>query len=169
MKKFLLSILLYIVILCVNTSCGYSRYPIFSIPAIMRTLSIDTEDPYGPLATAVCEELRLHNINILDNSINSINTTSLRLQKENISHDTIATFQNGKTSAYIITMTIIAQIIIPHQSVYPLTSTVSRSFFDHPNSALAKDTEQNIIIHDMRKQAVENLVRQFSTLDNVKR
>ncbi|VFP83062.1 LPS assembly lipoprotein LptE [Candidatus Erwinia haradaeae] len=168
MRKLLLSLLFYFLILNLS-GCGYHTYPICNIPQILQTLIIDTTDPYGPLATAVYEELRFHNVNIIDTSTNNKNIASLHLQAETLNRDTIATFPNGKASEYLIMMNIYAEVIIPNKGIYPITSRVSRSFFYHPNAALANDTEQNIIIHDMRKQAIENLIRQLTTLDIVEK
>ncbi|VFP84217.1 LPS-assembly lipoprotein LptE [Candidatus Erwinia haradaeae] len=168
MQKLLLPLLFSIMTLCTD-GCGYHPYPIFRIPDIMQTLIVDTTDPYGPLATAVYEELQHHSVRIIDTPTTHTNITSLRLQEETVSRDITATFPNGKTSEYVIMMTIHAEVVIPDQGVYPITSAVSRSFFDHPQAALAKDTEQNIIIDDMRQQAVEDLIRQFAILDGAEK
>ncbi|VFP87734.1 LPS assembly lipoprotein LptE [Candidatus Erwinia haradaeae] len=160
MKKLLVALFLGIFIWGTN-GCGYHRYHAIEIPFGMKTLVLDTEDPYGPLAMTLHEALQLHNIHVIKRKRKNIKISSIRLQKEEISRNALSIFSDGKTSEYSITMTIFIQMIIPHKGIYPITSTVSRSFFDHPYAPLAKDTEQSIIISDMRMQAVENLIHQF--------
>ncbi|VFP86869.1 LPS-assembly lipoprotein LptE [Candidatus Erwinia haradaeae] len=148
----------------IMSGCGYHPYRATAIPCEMKTLILDTEDPYGPLATTMYEALRSHGIRVITRENKNIKLSSLRLQKEDITRNTLSIFSDGKTSEYSIRMTILIQVVIPNKGIYPITSTISRSFFDHPYAPLAKDTEQHIIINDMRIQAVENLIRQFSNI-----
>ncbi|VFP86087.1 LPS assembly lipoprotein LptE [Candidatus Erwinia haradaeae] len=161
MQKLLVSLFFSIFIWSIN-GCGYHPYHATEIPFEMKTLTLDTEDPYGPLAMTLYEALQLHGIHVIKRERKNIKRASIRLQKEEISRNTLSIFSDGKTSEYSIIMTIFIQVIIPNKGIYPITSTISRSFFDHPYAPLAKDTEQSIIINDMRMQAVENLIHQFS-------
>ncbi|VFP80429.1 LPS assembly lipoprotein LptE [Candidatus Erwinia haradaeae] len=161
MQKLLVSLFFCIFLWSVN-GCGYHPYHATAMPSEMKTLVLDTEDPYGPLAMTLHEALQLHGIHVIKRERKNTKISSIRLQKEEITRNTLSIFSDGKTSEYSIIMTIFIQIIIPNRGIYPITSTVSRSFFDHPYAPLAKDTEQSIMISDMRMQAVENLIHQFS-------
>ncbi len=148
--------------LLVTAGCGFHLRGTTSVPCALRTLVVESSDPYGPLSRAVRAELRLNNVMIVDSARKNSNyLPALRLGSESITRDSASLFQDGKTAEYQITLTVTAQIVIPDDGIYPISATVFRSFFDNPLAALAKDSEQNIILGEMRIQAVDQLVRKL--------
>lgn len=162
MRQCTLILSLYFVML-VTSSCGFHPHGPEVVSKEIKALTLDSPDLYGLFTRAVYEQLHLNNITIIkDTKCN--NVPSLRILTTSENQDTVSIFQNGKTAEYQKVLTIQAELLLPGQALYPLSVSVFRSFFDNPLTALAKDSEQEIIRQEMRNQAAQQLVRKLLTV-----
>nr|WP_244968583.1 LPS assembly lipoprotein LptE [Rosenbergiella australiborealis] len=145
-----------------TAGCGFHTRGNTKIPSEMKTMILNSDDPYGPLARAVRQQLRLSGIKVVeDSAAERMNVPTLHLEGENNHRSTASIFLDGSRAEYQLVMTINGQILVPGKGIYPLHTTVYRAYFDNSSNPLAADSEQEVIYQEMRTRASEQLVRQL--------
>ncbi|XBS70926.1 LPS assembly lipoprotein LptE [Acerihabitans sp. KWT182] len=132
------------------------------VPNDLKTLTLNSYDPYGPLTRAVRGELRLNDMQIVkDSEAKSRKLPSLRINGASESQQTVSVFLDGTTAEYQLVLDVQATLLTPGKDLFPMDIRVFRSFFDNPLTALAKANEGDIIRQEMREQAAQQLVRRL--------
>ncbi|WP_127957725.1 LPS assembly lipoprotein LptE [Serratia microhaemolytica] len=157
MRQHILTLLLSLAVL-VTAGCGFHLRSNTQMQTKLHTLYLESYDPFGPLTRAVREQLRLNGSNVVPYDAARHDIPTLRIVTSSLGQDTVSIFQDGKTAEYRLTLSVQAQALLPGDDLYPISVTVSRAFFDNPLTALAKNSEQNIILQEMHQQAAQQIL-----------
>ncbi|MEX0447842.1 LPS assembly lipoprotein LptE [Xenorhabdus sp. SGI246] len=163
MRHRIFTLLLGLAVL-VTAGCGFHLRGTTQVPKELQTLQLSSSDPYGPLARAVRQQLRLNDVKIVEQASTSVPILKLLGSSEN--KDTVSVFQDGKAAERQLVLNVDAQVLMPNGSIYPLQARVDRAFFDNPLEALAKDAENELVQQEMREQAARQLIRQLLTVQS---
>ncbi|QTL38928.1 LPS assembly lipoprotein LptE [Xenorhabdus budapestensis] len=163
MRHRIFTLLLGLAVL-VTAGCGFHLRGTTQVPKELQTLQLNSSDPYGPLARAVRQQLRLNDVKIVEQASASVPILKLLSSSEN--KETVSVFQDGKAAERQLVLNVDAQVLMPNGNIYPLRAKVDRAFFDNPLEALAKDAENELVQQEMREQAAHQLIRQLLTVQS---
>lgn len=157
--------LLVSVIVLVTSGCGFHLRGTTDVPDELKTITLNSYDPYGPLTRQIRDQLKINGVKVVEPTASTKKSLpELRIVGASEGQVTASVFEDGKTAEYSKQMIVRAQVLLPGKDIYPISVTVYRAFFDNPLAALAKDAEQDIIDKEMREQASEQLIRKFLTV-----
>jgi LPS-assembly lipoprotein len=88
----------------------------------------------------------------------------IKLDSDSLSRRTLSLFPNGQVAEYELIYTVRYQIVLPGQDPQFYQIELNRDYQDDPNAALAKARELDLMLTELREQAVARIIRQLGRL-----
>ncbi|WP_159934330.1 LPS assembly lipoprotein LptE [Pantoea sp. Aalb] len=166
MKQLIYKLFILIIAL-INIGCGFKLRNSMFVPKQIKTMIIESVEPYNPLTRSVIQELHVHGINVISDTKYVHNKYPiLYLGTEMIERKTTSVFINNTVAESLLTMTVTGKIMIPYKGIYPINANTYHYVFDEPNTILAKDVEQETLFQEMRQIISSQLLRKIIILCN---
>lgn len=144
----------------VLSSCGFTlrgTAPLQKYPAIYLQ-----GDAHSELLTQLGAQLQRSQVKLLDNQ--QADSPVFVLVEDSLKRRNLSLFTNGQVAEYELIYTLDYQLIFPGQDPVPYRIELNRDYQDDPNRALAKSRELDLLLSELRSQAVSRIIRQLSRL-----
>lgn len=144
----------------VLSGCGFAlrgTAPLQKYPAIYLQ-----GDAHSELLTQLGAQLQRSQVKLLDGQ--QADSPVFVLVEDSLKRRNLSLFTNGQVAEYELIYTLDYQLILPGQDPVPYRIELNRDYQDDPNRALAKSRELDLLLTELRSQAVSRIIRQLSRL-----
>ncbi len=153
-------VLLPLLLSLLLSSCGFQlrgSLPLEKYPAVYLQ-----GDKHSELLQQLGTQLERNQVKLLGSS----DTTAaiFVLDSDSLQRRTLSLFPNGQVAEYELIYKVNYQLILPGQEPRPYQIELYRDYQDDPSRALAKSKELDLMLTELRSQAVARIIRQFGRL-----
>lgn len=145
------------------TACGWHFDNGAAVPAELKTMALESSDPYSEMSMAMRKQLLSNNVNLVPAKQG---VPVLRLNKQTSSDKVASIFKQGREAEKVLTLDVEASVRLVNGETYPISAKINRTFFDNSRAALAKSAERDVIWNDMREQAARQLINKMAALQH---
>ena len=145
------------------TACGWHFDNGAAVPAELKTMALESSDPYSEMSMAMRKQLLSNNVNLVPAKQG---VPVLRLNKQTSSDKVASVFKQGREAEKVLTFDVEASVRLANGETYPISAKINRTFFDNSRAALAKSAERDVIWNDMREQAARQLINKMAALQH---
>ena len=145
------------------TACGWHFDNGAAVPAELKTMALESSDPYSEMSMAMRKQLLTNNVNLVPATQG---VPVLRLNKQTSSDKVASVFKQGREAEKVLTLDVEASVRLANGEKYPISAKINRTFFDNSRAALAKSAERDVIWNDMREQAARQLINKMAALQH---
>ena len=145
------------------TACGWHFDNGAAVPSELKTMALESSDPYSEMSMAMRKQLLSNNVNLVPAKQG---VPVLRLNKQTSSDKVVSVFKQGREAEKVLTLDVEASVRLANGETYPISAKINRTFFDNSRAALAKSAERDVIWNDMREQAARQLINKIAALQH---
>jgi LPS-assembly lipoprotein len=142
------------------SSCGFQlrgSLPLEKYPAVYLQ-----GDKHSELLQQLGAQLERNQVKLLDSS--DAQAAIFVLDSDSLQRRTLSLFPNGQVAEYELIYKVNYQLVLPGQEPRPYQIELYRDYQDDPSRALAKSKELDLMLTELRQQAVARIIRQFGRL-----
>jgi len=155
-----LQVLLPLLLSLLLSSCGFQlrgSLPLEKYPAVYLQ-----GDKHSELLQQLGMQLERNQVKLLDSS--DATAAIFVLDSDSLQRRTLSLFPNGQVAEYELIYKVNYQLVLPGQEPRPYQIELYRDYQDDPSRALAKSKELDLMLTELRSQAVARIIRQFGRL-----
>ena len=153
-------VLLPLLLSLLLSSCGFQlrgSLPLEKYPAVYLQ-----GDKHSELLQQLGMQLERNQVKLLDSS--DAGAAIFVLDSDSLQRRTLSLFPNGQVAEYELIYKVNYQLVLPGQEPRPYQIELYRDYQDDPSRALAKSKELDLMLTELRSQAVARIIRQFGRL-----
>ena len=160
--KFLRRVGICVLFTVILSACGFHLRGLGNEnkPLPFRTVFIESEGALQDSLNIVFD--RDSRIELSENA--ALADAVLKVDGESVQKDVLVINRGGNVNEYLLVLSIRALLIKKGVQYPPLAITVRRTFSYSDNQILGKQSEEQVILADMRNEAAEQILRRLSYL-----
>ena len=145
------------------SACGFHFQNGELIPQELKTITLESSDPYSEMAIAMRRQLQVNNVQLVEGQAG---VPVLRLNRISTNDEVASIFKQGREAEKVLFLQVDATVRMPNREPFEINAKVNRTFFDNSRAALAKAAEKDVIWNDMRDQAARQLISKMVALQH---
>jgi LPS-assembly lipoprotein len=142
------------------SSCGFKLrgdLPLQKYPAIYLQ-----GDKHSELLSLLGKQLSRNEVKLLADPDSK--AAIFQLDEDSLNRRALTIFQNGQVAEYELIYKVKYQLLLPGQEPKQYQIELNRDYQDDPDRALAKSKELDLLLTELRSQAVARILRQLGRL-----
>lgn len=165
-KPFIVAAL--ILLISVLNGCGFKLRSAQPLPEGISQIYVMAAQQYSPLKRTLQEYLTLYQIPYVlkEPAQMQQQTVGLYLLPDSLDRRLLSLFSTGQVAEYELVLTIRFQVVFPGKEAQSFEFDVTREYQDDPDAILAKSRELDLVLSELRQQAVDRMVRMLPSIEN---
>ncbi len=163
LKRVFILVINLFVISSLLSACGLRLRGEYLLPPELQTLNISSEDKHGEITRLFKQQLLENNVTILKQF--EVDKPEIRILKDRLDRRTLSVFQNGQVAEYELIYSVRYQLRRQDHDVQEFVFEINRDYQDDPSAALPKSRELDLILSEMRRKAVDRIIRDMATIE----
>jgi len=142
--------------------CGFHLRSGPSLPDNINTVAIESARAHAPLARALKTSLNVYGLDAVPTDTNAKNV-NIYLLPEKLERQLLSVYPSGQVAEYELIYVVRYRVQFPGKEAQMAQFEVVRDYQDDPDQVLAKSRELELMLHEMRNEAADIIVRRLSS------